>query len=435
MRIIWHSVPSVYKTGYGTQTRIWTQRIKRDHEVAISSIIGGMPSYQNEDDIMTLGCGPRMCWGNDFIRKHCEIYKPDILLSMSDTFVYDLNKMQHLPWIGWIIVDSAPLLPALHKSAHACQHAIAESHFGQDTLKRAGIASTYIPHAIDTVNDFYPEDRGVCRDRLGKWLDVKLGDRLIITMNSANMSCPSRKNFYAAFTAFKLLLKKRPDALLYCHTEASGSLQGGENLGNTARLVGLNPNNLLFCDQYDYMMGVFKNDYMRTVYGASDVMLNSSIGEGFGIPIIEAYACGCRVIAPAVSAMLELVDPVDQVREGLWISQIPGGRQLSVHPQALTERILADNRKSAEEYVALAKQYDIEKVYTDRFMPLINRIKEGEICLHHDDYQTGNGTLAPEESLWETQDTTPSPNAKDIATGSITPNGAVALHEAMACAE
>ena len=419
MKILWHSVPSVYKTGYGTQTRVWTNRIKRDHQVAISSIIGGMPSYTNEDDIPTLGCGPRMCWGNDFIRKHCEIYKPDILITMSDTFVYDTAKLGHLPWIGWIIIDSSPLLPALQRSARACQHCIAESRFGQETLKRAGIASTYIPHAIDTVNDFFPEDRGICRDRLSKWMNVKIGDRMFITMNSANMSRPSRKNFYAAFTAFKLLLKKRPDALLYCHTESSGMLQGGENLGDTARLVGLTPDNLLFCDQYDYIMGAFKNDYMRTVYSASDVMLNASIGEGFGIPIIEAYACGCRVIAPAVSSMLELVDPQDQVKAGLWVSQMPGGRQFSVSPHALTERMLCDERRSIEDYVSIAKQYDIEKVYTEKFMPLINRIKEGEICLHHDDYQAESGIPAPEESLLETPDMIPKTIVNGIVTDSI----------------
>ena len=48
---------------------------------------------------------------------------------------------------------------------------------------------------------------------------------------------------------------------------------------------------------------------MRLIYSAFDVLLFPSMGEGFGIPAIEAQACGTPVIATNFSAQTELVAP------------------------------------------------------------------------------------------------------------------------------
>jgi glycosyltransferase involved in cell wall biosynthesis len=46
---------------------------------------------------------------------------------------------------------------------------------------------------------------------------------------------------------------------------------------------------------------------MALLYNAADVYMGASMSEGFGIPLIEAQACGLPVVTTDFSAMPELV--------------------------------------------------------------------------------------------------------------------------------
>jgi hypothetical protein len=80
LKLLWHSVPSDYGTGYGVQTKLFTTELKRmGFDVVISSVIPG-PTKRDEHGIMTLSCGPRQCYGNDFVDMHHDRIKPDVWL-------------------------------------------------------------------------------------------------------------------------------------------------------------------------------------------------------------------------------------------------------------------------------------------------------------------------------------------------------------------
>jgi len=65
-------------------------------------------------------------------------------------------------------------------------------------------------------------------------------------------------------------------------------------------------------------LGKVSDEVLRTLYTQSAAFLFPSFYEGFGIPILEAMACGCPVITSSISSMPEvageaalLVDPKD----------------------------------------------------------------------------------------------------------------------------
>src|SRR5204862_7089917 len=58
--------------------------------------------------------------------------------------------------------------------------------------------------------------------------------------------------------------------------------------------------------QYNVRSSSFSEGYMVGFYNAMDVLLMPSCGEGVGIPLIEAQACGTPVITNDWTAMPEL---------------------------------------------------------------------------------------------------------------------------------
>jgi glycosyltransferase involved in cell wall biosynthesis len=66
-------------------------------------------------------------------------------------------------------------------------------------------------------------------------------------------------------------------------------------------------------------------DDLPKIYNLADLLLFPSLYEGFGLPILEAQACGCPVLTSSVTSCPEvagngahIVDPysIDEIREG-----------------------------------------------------------------------------------------------------------------------
>jgi glycosyltransferase involved in cell wall biosynthesis len=57
-----------------------------------------------------------------------------------------------------------------------------------------------------------------------------------------------------------------------------------------------------------HFAGFVEDDQLHRLYGACDLMVYPSFYEGFGLPILEAMACGRAVACSNTSAMLEVAD-------------------------------------------------------------------------------------------------------------------------------
>jgi len=71
-----------------------------------------------------------------------------------------------------------------------------------------------------------------------------------------------------------------------------------------------------------YRLG-YPAEHMAYIYNAADVLLGASMSEGFGIPLIEAQACGCPVVTTNWSALPELTVN--------GIATEPAGREWTFH--------------------------------------------------------------------------------------------------------
>lgn len=244
-------------------------------------------------------------YGNDVMVAHATNFKADILISLMDAWVIRPEEFGKGPdrtkWVPWFPVDSDPLAPEIMHRVKEAYARICFSQFGVKMVENAGMDAYYVPHGVDT-KLFKPMDQAEAREARG-WPK----DKFIIGMVAANKGNPSRKAFTQQLEAYAHFHERHPDTLLYLHTLTGEHGEGmGVNLAEFCAWLKLEiGKDVLFADRYGAFMG-YPPEQMREIYAGMDVHMLVSMGEGFGIPILEAQACGVPVIVGDWTAMSEL---------------------------------------------------------------------------------------------------------------------------------
>jgi glycosyltransferase involved in cell wall biosynthesis len=245
-------------------------------------------------------------YGQDIMAAHATNYKADILLTNMDTWVINPQQMLFgVRWVPWTPIDHEPIPPVIAEKIRMAFTRIVYSRFGEQMMKDAGLDCYYVPMGVDT-NLYKPADKSEARKRFGV-----TDDKFIVGLVAMNKGVPSRKAFPQNLEAFARFHKRHPDTGLYLHTQRNEHNEmGGVNLPELIRILSKKYEIDLmqvtqFCDQYAGILG-FPDEYMVSAYNAIDVLLAVSMGEGFGIPIVEAQACGCPVIVGDWTSMGEL---------------------------------------------------------------------------------------------------------------------------------
>jgi FkbM family methyltransferase len=304
LRILWSSNGAHTPTGYGNQTALAVPRLAAlGHTMGLFAWYGLEGAaltygfdYQGQRYPVTMYPRARDGYGNDMVAGHAAQFKADIILSLIDAWV--LEPAAHggaQKWCPWFPIDAWPIPgPVLEKVRQSLQP-IVYSRFGERMAHDAGLDVRYVPHGVDTAA-FRPGEQAAAREKLGI-----PPDRFVVLMVAANKDNPSRKAYPAALHAFAHLARKHPDAHLYLHTV----LRGGTDLEAILDHLELR-GRASAANQYAVITGAHDSDHMATLYQAADVLLSPSFGEGFGIPILEAQACGLPVIVGDWSSMSEL---------------------------------------------------------------------------------------------------------------------------------
>ena len=363
-------------TGYGNQTKLFVPRLKAlGHEMTLTAFYGVQGAPLVLDGIKTYPL-VKHPYGQDVMQAHADHAQADAIISLLDIWV--VSDQLTTPWFPWFPIDCEPIPPRVLEQSARATKGITMSKFGQRMATQAGLETFYVPHGVDT-KVFRPVDRVEARKKLGLPLD-----KFIVGMVAANKGNPPRKAFHEHIAAFAALHMAHPDTLLYLHTD--DGTHGGEvvNLIQYCQRMGLKPGeDVLFPDQYIYQMG-FPDDYLVSLYNAFDVKMLVSLGEGFGIPLIEAQACGCPVITGAWTAMEELCFSgwkIPKSEAAPYYIDFFDAFQYRVSVQALEQRLLAayemrgneDYRKRARDG-ALA--YDADKVVEKYWKPVLREIEK-----------------------------------------------------------
>jgi glycosyltransferase involved in cell wall biosynthesis len=246
-------------------------------------------------------------YSSDVIAAYADDWGADIVMSLYDVWPLTFAQVDgwRWPWIPWVPIDHDEVTPSVNASLEYAADVIAFSRHGQKALDRQGIASEYIPHGIDT-DLFAPLENENDQADLRAEFGFSKG-KFLVGMIAANNYYPSRKAIPQVLVAFRDFLDRVDgDAALYLHMVADESKLGVDVLA-ICESLGLEYGSEVFAaDSYGYHLGYSQANLVK-LYQCFDVLANPSMGEGFGIPIIEAMACGTPVIATQGTSMTELV--------------------------------------------------------------------------------------------------------------------------------
>lgn len=377
MKILFFSNSPHCPTGYGNQTNLFVSRLaKAGHEMTVTAFYGVQGAPIKSDGITILPAG-RHAYGLDVLVADAEFTQADIVITLMDVWVLPNELTQAIRWTPWLPVDHDPVPPGVVQALGTAFAPIAYSKFGKDRLEKAGLKPLYVPHGVDTTV-FFPEDKQVARSRFNVAEDV-----FMVAMVAANKGVPSRKAFDQQIRAFARFHERHPDSLLYLHTDVSG--RQGISIDHLIKMSGLPPGAIGVPPTYKYLRGMLGPDYMRDVYNAADVLLNATKGEGFGIPIIEAQACGTPAIVTDFTAMPELV-PDDVGWKVKWDEDDKFYSQESyqVTPPvsgivaALEEAYAAraDKQRGERARAWIVDNYDADLVVEKHWKPVLSEIEE-----------------------------------------------------------
>lgn len=370
MRILWWSNAPWCGTGYGVQTALFAPLIRDlGHDVAIGAFHGllGRPTEWNGIPVYP---GGRDNWGMDVIAGHARHWRADLVITLMDTWVISPAAVRDLPLACWTPVDCVPLGAPDEGVLRDCgARVIAMSRHGERMLGEAGLEAFYIPHGVDAQVFAPPAGRGKLRESMG------LDGMFAVGINAANTD-KSRKGFPEQFRAFAEFSRQRKNSVLLVHTAADNSSYGGLNLHVLAQACGIS-DRVRFCSQHDYFAGLAGAGTLAGWYGALDLLSNCSYGEGFGLPVLEAQACGTPAVVTGASSMPELRGPGWQVRgEPHWnfLHQSWWAKPRITEITRAYEQAYLDapaRRKAARDF---ALKYDIKNVLEYHWRPALEHI-------------------------------------------------------------
>ena len=307
-------------TGYGTESRGIAKALLETghfviniaHETSGSAIVwGGKKDYVYPDGtrvlVLTL-TNPILSSrnANDQVREYARIYQLDILIAHWDAFALDFLNEQSMPWLAYCPVESAATIKWANYLAGALK-VVTYSRYGYDEFSRfvAPSCLAYIRHGVDTAK-LGPPPEGVTKQSLRPLIKAEPAipeDCFLFTCVAANNGM--RKQIPLMLRTFAKLAKKDPNTHLYLHTNANTGGTAGFDLPMLVDMFGIK-DRVHFPTQNPILMGI-PDEEMARIYQASDCFLLNSLGEGFGLPVLESLACGVPAVVPSNSSMFELV--------------------------------------------------------------------------------------------------------------------------------
>lgn len=231
--------------------------------------------------------------------------RPDIFWCNFDIQHYlNIKKYipDHLMWIGWCPWDNHDLnqVPRAAEAFDKVDIRVAISKFGYEWLNQNGVRmDDYIYNIVDTDN-FYPLEKD-CPEiqefrKRNPW--YKEDTKILLFVGRPNWR---KRMMHILSIAKELKQRGHTNLKIFLHSNFDDP---AKTFDPRELIDALDIGDMIIQSQFFWDMGLPKGD-LRIMYNIADLYIAPHGGEGFGMPIGEAMACGTPFIATDICTTRE----------------------------------------------------------------------------------------------------------------------------------
>jgi len=346
------------ETGFGRVAQYLLPALAKEHDVTVLAVNHHGDPHPEAKNYKVF---PAILYGNDPFGSHriasiIQAVQPDLVWVTNDIWIAlqlweqakPLKEKLGFKWFVYTPIDSYGLFPDLAEPMMEWDGVATYTEFAKKELEIMGYTKPIriIGHGTDFTK-FFPIDKKECRKEIGVPQD------LFIVFNG-NRNQP-RKRIDLTIKAFIKFAKTRDDARLWLN-------MGVKDLGwpvvdlfkRVARDEGYDPTGKLILSSPNFSVdNCLSIEQLNKVYNASDIGINTCIGEGWGLVNTEHGATGVMQLVPDHTSLKEIFDEVPRIEcNGSETDRNYGLERMLPDPNSAAELLgyYYDNRDILEEH-------------------------------------------------------------------------------------